>query len=193
MFIQWALSAFPDVTPSHNGNAAAEEGRSQAPSSISVQPAAGSVAADDSMLVLICYIRVQKQPVRVDPNDKAVVTDQLRPAQSTETCTPTLLNLLWDKDKCEQLDNSGGSDVSEDAETILFWAFSPRSSRKTFQGQMSDIISSPPHTLGLPWDLLKASRASLLFTSSIDFFKSLLVSGKKLDVVCCQSHKWSLS
>lgn len=64
MFIQWALSASPDLTPSHNGNAAAEDGRSQPLRSISVQPAAGSAAGDEGRLVLIFYMKAQKQFVQ---------------------------------------------------------------------------------------------------------------------------------
>lgn len=50
MFIQWARSASPDLTPSHNGNAAAEDGRSRPLRSISVQPTAGS--GDEGTLVI---------------------------------------------------------------------------------------------------------------------------------------------
>lgn len=50
-----------------------------------MQPAAGSAAGDDSTLVLICCIRTQKQfvqqPVKVDPNGKAVVARPIKTCQ----------------------------------------------------------------------------------------------------------------
>lgn len=64
MFIQRALSAFPDLTPSHNGNAAAEEVRSQTLRSISVQPSAGSATSDEGKLVFILFMGTQKQIVQ---------------------------------------------------------------------------------------------------------------------------------
>lgn len=89
MFIQWALSAFPDLTPSHNGNAAAEEVRSQPLRSISVQPAAGSAAGDEGMLVFICSMKAQKQfvqqLVKVDRMEKLLLTDLWRKHRNLTT------------------------------------------------------------------------------------------------------------
>lgn len=157
MFIQWALSAFPDLTPSHNGNAAAEEVGSQALRSIRVQPAAGSAASDGSSLVVICYVGAQKQFVQqlvnVNWTAKLLSIDLLRLRRKQRNLTTSVsfsekktnMDILttrtwWGHNSVfspfcsvyQSLD-CGGSNVKKDARTILSWATSPSSSRKTSQ------------------------------------------------------------
>lgn len=77
MFIQWALSALPDLTPSHNGNVADGEVRSQALRSICVQPAAASAASHGGTLKSTAGT-VCAGTCKCPPDDKAVAISPVK-------------------------------------------------------------------------------------------------------------------